>query len=350
VTCNSSHTSSILVTACTYPVLSSPVTTTQQVTPRAHQAKRPRLRPAPHALGHLDERRPRRYLCCHFIIATSPRSMTQSSAGEGPDSATDMDQDMVIDPDSRLLVTQTRDLTLVSPGVPVSASDIAAAHWFSLLPSPDSPATSSSWPAAPSRHADSGNATPLGDKLHGSADAQPSPLACPYTCATSSAEDKSHGTSCQSQPGIGTVKPDLEEGGAVGISSSQGHGQGHITQAIADQPAITFPTLSCHPHANATPPASRKHAPSATSEPEGETTAAQDGVVMKRPAVAGKAMCGNCLNWAAARLNFDGLPNEVLMHILSFLEVCDLLSTSRVCWLVSFCLLSYVSRRSHFCY
>jgi hypothetical protein len=31
------------------------------------------------------------------------------------------------------------------------------------------------------------------------------------------------------------------------------------------------------------------------------------------------------------RLNLDLLPNEILMHILSCLDVCDLLATSRVC-------------------
>lgn len=162
-------------------------------------------------------------------------------------------------------------------------------------------------------------------------DAQPSPLASPSTCATFGAEEQSHGTSCQSEPGIGTVEPGPDEGGAVGILfSSQGHGQGHHTQAIADQPAISFPTMSCHPPAHVTPPASLKRALSALLEPEGETTAAKEGgVLMKRPA-AGKPVHRSSLYWAA-RLNFDGLPNEVLMHVLSFLEVCDLLATSRVC-------------------
>ena len=30
--------------------------------------------------------------------------------------------------------------------------------------------------------------------------------------------------------------------------------------------------------------------------------------------------------------SFDLLPNEILTHILSFLDVCDLLATSRVSW------------------
>lgn len=40
-------------------------------------------------------------------------------------------------------------------------------------------------------------------------------------------------------------------------------------------------------------------------------------------------------------LELDSLPNEVLMHVLSFLDVCDLLATSRVgCWFLFF----YVSQ------
>lgn len=38
----------------------------------------------------------------------------------------------------------------------------------------------------------------------------------------------------------------------------------------------------------------------------------------------------NCGSSWAGRLNLDRLPNEVLMHVLSHLEVCDLLATSRV--------------------
>ncbi|KAI1636822.1 hypothetical protein F4809DRAFT_607296 [Biscogniauxia mediterranea] len=36
------------------------------------------------------------------------------------------------------------------------------------------------------------------------------------------------------------------------------------------------------------------------------------------------------LRWGWDRMNLDGLPNEILMHILGFLDVCDLLATSRI--------------------
>ncbi|KAI1204085.1 uncharacterized protein F4807DRAFT_375660 [Annulohypoxylon truncatum] len=57
---------------------------------------------------------------------------------------------------------------------------------------------------------------------------------------------------------------------------------------------------------------------SSTQEPHGDEMV---DVMVTRPSL---------LSWGWDSLSLDGLPNEVLMHILTFLDVSDLLATSRI--------------------
>lgn len=79
------------------------------------------------------------------------------------------------------------------------------------------------------------------------------------------------------------------------------------------------PSLDAVPSSGASPP-SPAASSSSSKSPQRERAAE---IVM-----TGRSIL---LRWGWDSLSLDGLPNEILTHILTFLDVSDLLSTSRVC-------------------
>ncbi|KAI0129883.1 hypothetical protein BJ170DRAFT_291129 [Xylariales sp. AK1849] len=225
---------------------------------------------------------------------------------------------------AHLLVNQTRDLTLVTTG-PLSVPATHVLDASSSMPSVLLTSPGSSLPCL-SYHASREDIALRAGILNRTAEAQRPSLAC-----TSRIYKEASTTLCQSPPGtegrdIGISDLDKEE--AVILMLGQGHGQ--ATRAMAGQPGVGSAAVSCSEHAST---ASSKDADSASgpewkvSEPEWKAEAMAKGTVTRRSSLA-TLVEGYGFSWDI-RPNFDELPNEVLMHILSFLEVCDLLATSR---------------------
>lgn len=113
-------------------------------------------------------------------------------------------------------------------------------------------------------------------------------------------------------------------------------------RAGTGQAAVTSPT-TCPTHVSAgrivAPPAGDARAKSGaadnTKADKPATTLSKETrssaiTWVERPAADRRRSSHSC---SGSRLELDSLPNEVLMHVLSFLDVCDLLATSRVgCW------------------
>ncbi|KAI1501393.1 hypothetical protein F5X99DRAFT_409176 [Biscogniauxia marginata] len=62
----------------------------------------------------------------------------------------------------------------------------------------------------------------------------------------------------------------------------------------------------------------------------GEISPTAGGPFGERTTQSVTAKASSLLRWGWDMLNLDGLPNEILTYILGFLDVCDLLATSRI--------------------
>jgi hypothetical protein len=115
---------------------------------------------------------------------------------------------------------------------------------------------------------------------------------------------------------------------------------------VTDQPAVTSAKASCAQSADADSMV-RPREVSSAAEPEWKENGVRAcGRVTKPSPVTGRALApplGDLVFSWCGRLNLDSLPNEVLMHILGYLEVYDLLATSRVCWFSVIALASLVT-------
>jgi hypothetical protein len=243
-------------------------------------------------------------------------------------------QHLLVHPESHLLLAQTREPGLGSPALPTSTFTVAmAAPAWSSLSGSASPAASS---PPSSEGADSGDTTPQGSDPAEVADARPPSLvACDYASPIREGEQGCKAASSQTRrPGIEDTV-DMSRGNGGVLVYDQHQHQDQPMREIADQAAVT-PTkvVPCYARVSPVPLAPSTVASCAAPEFEWNSAAAKEDVVMGGCS-AGTLVVSRLRAWDA-RLNLDRLPNEVLMHILGFLEVCDLLATSRVSWLFLF--------------
>ncbi|ORY58439.1 uncharacterized protein BCR38DRAFT_73129 [Pseudomassariella vexata] len=209
------------------------------------------------------------------------------------------------------IVTHLAWVTLPGP----SSTTASAASSSPTLISPASLPCSS--PSA-SHSAEHGDATPRG-RLP-AADAQPNGR------SSLRAKDHSPPTSGDIQPGMMRDRGDgttVEAGLTMEEATifDQCEAQDRVTRAHAGQPAAKLTALT----ATSLLPRDAEGCPT-VSYP----AAMDEGVFTRRSSVEtlvvgwGRSLDGDP--------SLDELPNEVLMHILSYLEVCELLDVSRVCW------------------
>ncbi|KAK6080526.1 F-box domain-containing protein [Seiridium cupressi] len=225
------------------------------------------------------------------------------------------------------ILGQTRDLALAAPAGPVLRLPPGA------IP-PSSPPFHYSSPEPLStlaRQPGGREIIPTPDHIPGRPTrAQPPSPACSYTSATSRGRNPSPGTSDGSSPrsaGWELSSLDLSEEVAVIATQAQVHGE--ILRAGADQPVVTSPDMTRLEPAD----------DNAVLASSAELLAVETGWKGQGTDVDGsmQSKC-SCVTpyddsygiFCDGKPNLDRLPNEILMHILCHLEVCDLLVTSRI--------------------
>ncbi|KAH8649170.1 hypothetical protein BX600DRAFT_517557 [Xylariales sp. PMI_506] len=251
-----------------------------------------------------------------------------------------------MDPDTRQLVTQTRELSLAIPGSHVSLPSVTDAR---LSPSESSPNSPEPSPPLSISHDFAMDISTVGDETSWPTDAQPPRPAQTYRTSppTTSSRSDARDALDAGDGGLGASSP-LHQASSQReeiCHDDPSEGLYHPTQTAADQPFRTPAVVPRFAHASTIAEAYRSLWPSPPHLPEGEFEGVRGGssgslwtvanasatdAAMSSPSAVMRLqrICG--LSWhRTGPMNLDVLPNEVLMHILGFLEVCDLLATSR---------------------
>ncbi|KAI1858183.1 hypothetical protein JX265_010851 [Neoarthrinium moseri] len=249
--------------------------------------------------------------------------MTQSLASNVPELDTGQRPGQDMDPDTHRLVCQTRNLKLVTSAAPVFAAplDHVPSSSLSRCTLPD-PSSSSPIPDASERNVAGQGNTP---------DERPAGTQPPTHASLPLVPEDQEGNPAASRTlpppkeGLDGSQPDHDGEGEVIIEQGPGYTQG-MMRTCMDQPVVTSAKMSPREPAAAESTALTPFSCSAAGTPwdhRGLWTA--DGPMTR---LSRTLLDTYGFAWDG-RLNLDELPNEVLMHILGYLEVCDLLATSR---------------------
>lgn len=262
--------------------------------------------------------------------------MTQSSVGAAGRTVRGMGQGEALDQDmgsSAHRLGQTRDLSLATPVIPAHSlagdATSSCSSFQDASREPSSPLTAHT--------SVSGAAVDRGHVPDTLTDAQTSSPMPPDTSATSQERRRSHSTPGGSPLEWGDwhlAGMSLREEGIV-VNLNQGRGDNQTKRVGTGQPLFTSTSQACLESIDSIPPpASLYNHPA--GGPEEQTHGIMADGTMTAGAFPAALHSGESGYAREGRLNLDSLPNEMLMHILSCLEVCDLLATSRVCWFLSF--------------